>query len=284
MTLHRLTPLAILALTFAGIQLTTVSTAQAQPKRRSPVKFVVPTLSYDRGAPGKRSEGASRGVFCGLPEGPIALTPQYRESVTLATGEVKDKYYVLTQTSQARPTFALHLPLAAPDVAALELTLVLADLAGNLIYDLPIPAPTTAGVITFEPAASEAALEIGQRYNWAVMVQVACNETELATPQHLSVGGQLERRALAEMPPLAELSREEQAEHYAQAGFWPEAMATVADLQRQQPSSEQYRADWAALLDSIGLGALADAPLVGCNQFLTAADHLDSIDLLSTSR
>lgn len=279
MILHRTAHLAsrwtALLLLLSGLVPGAIAPAQAQRQRtrRSPVTFVMPRLSYDRGAPGKRSEGASRTSFCGLPEGPVALTPQYSEPGRSSSDQLghlaQEQHYVLTKTSQAQPTFALHMPLAAQDVADLELTLVVEDLAGNLVYELPIPTPSQAGILTFQPAPSEAPLALGQRYNWAVMITVACEAADRAVPDYSWVGGQIERQAPAPTS-LVGLRGEELAQAYAGQGFWHEAMATVAELHRQAPGDEQYRADWTALLDSIGLADLAAAPLVDCTQLLTA--------------
>lgn len=273
-TAHLASRLTILALLLSSTVLTANAPAQAQAQaqrrpRRSPVNFVMPTLSYDRGAPGKRSEGASRTSFCGMPEGPVALTPHYSEASVQPGGAVKEQHYVLTKTSQAQPTFALHMPLAGDEVADLVLTLVVEDLAGNLLYELPIPNPTEAGILTFQPAPSEVPLVLGQRYNWAVMIEVACEEQDRAMPDYAWVGGQIERQA-PEPASLVGLSREERAQVYAEQGFWHEAMAVIADLHRQMPENEQYLADWTALLDSIGLADLAAVPLADCNQLLKA--------------
>ena len=268
MTPSRLSPIVALGLLVLG-SLSTIappSSAQSRP-RRSRVKFVMPRLTYDRGAPSKRSEGGSRNNFCDSPVGPTALTPQYSETRRSSdgtplfdmAGNPRQQHFVLTQTSEPQPTFALHMPLAKQDVADLKLNLFVVDQAGNEVYDLPIPVPSQAGIITFKPDRNQAALEEGQRYNWAIEIEFACTDNDLAMPKYGTLQGQIERQALFQENTL--MSHEGYAIAAAEKGFWPDAMATVADLHRQDRSDEQYIADWTALLDSIGLEALSIAPL-----------------------
>lgn len=264
-----------LALGSIGIASATSVLAQNQNQtRRSRVKFTMPRLSYDRGAPSKRGEGGSRNNFCESPIGPIALTPQYSEArldsdgnplLDLA-GQPRQQYFVLTQTNQPQPTFGLYMPIAQSDVADLKLNLFVVDEAGNELYDLPIPAPSEAGIMTFQPGKNQAALEEGQRYNWAIEIEVACTENDLNIPKYATLQGQIERHPIFEEDTL--MSKEEYARVAAEKGFWPDAMAIVADLHRQNRSNEQYLADWAALLEAIDLGQLTTAPLSNVTQLL----------------
>jgi hypothetical protein len=256
----------------AGMGFAPIASVFAQ---RSPVKFTMPRITYDRGAPGKRGEGASRGNFCSAANGPIALTPQYSEPRLGANGKPllnpdaspQEQYFVLAQTSEARPTFALHLPLGQQDVADLTLNLFVMDAAGNQVYDLPIPAPKQAGIITFKPDNNQAELQKGQRYSWAIEIAVACTASQLGTPKYKTLEGQIERQSLRQSPAVV-MGTAEYAIAAAEQGFWPDAMATVADLRRQDPSNGQSLADWSALLKSINLESLATAPLSKATQLL----------------
>jgi hypothetical protein len=279
----RLSRFAAVILTIAGIGLAPMGSAIAQPKaQRSPVKFAMPRLTYDRGAPGKRGEGASRNNFCSSPTGPIALTPQYSEPRLGADGNPllnldgspQQQHFVLTQTNEARPTFALYLPLGEADVADLTLNLFVMDAAGNEVYDLPIPAPSQGGIVTFKPDMSQAELEEGQRYSWAIEVAVACTADRMNSPTYDTLKGQIERQALFQKP--TDMDAEEYVIIAAERGFWLDAMATVADLRRQDPSNGQAMADWSALLDSIGLESLATAPLSEATQLLNPQLQADA--------
>jgi len=272
-------PSRLTRLVLAGLALGWIAVALpalAQSRRRSQVKFTMPRLSYDRGAPSKRGDGASRNQFCTAASGPIALTPQYSEAILLddgtpkfdPQGQLQQKHFALTQTSQARPTFALYMPLAKQDVADLKLNLLVLDAVGNEVYDLPVAAPSRSGIITFQPDADQFALEKGQRYDWMIEVEVACAEDDLNTPKYETLSGQIERRALFQGETLT--SAETFAEIAAERGFWPDAMATVADLHRQDRSDPQYIDDWAALLEGVGLSQLVTAQLLGNTQLLSS--------------
>lgn len=267
--------------------LPTAKPASAQ-SQRSRMKFTMPRLSHDRGAPSKRGDGASRNQFCQAATGPIVLTPQYSEAILSSDGTPRldqegkplQRYFALTQTSEARPSFALHMPLTQADVAWLELNLVVFDAEGNEVYDLPIPAPSQPGIITFKPDDNQAALEVGQRYDWAIEVQVDCAESDLEGPKYETLAGQIERHDLSSGLPQGQATTPMELEEFAvtaaDRGDWPDAMAAVAELHRQDRSNEQYIADWVGLLESIGLEQLTTAPLSDATQLLTPSNQAEA--------
>ena len=255
----------------AGLALSSIGLASAMPAlaqsrtRRSRVKFTMPRLSYDRGAPSNRGDGASRNDFCGLPSGPIAITPQYSEA--RESGNSYKKHFVLTKTSEPKPTFALHLPLGKQDLADLQLTLFVEDDTGTPIYDLPITAPDQAGIITFQPSPSQQDLQTGKRYNWAIEIEALCLTNGVEEPKFIALTGQIERQPLLADNILT--TPEEYAVLVAEEGFWNDAMSTVADLHRNDRSNEQHIADWTTMLEDIGLEALTTAPLSNSTQLLS---------------
>ncbi len=263
----KLTRFIAVGLALGSIGLASAIPALAQSRtRRSRVKFTMPRLSYDRGAPSKRGDGASRSDFCGAPNGPVAITPQYSEVTVSESGNAVAKHFVLTQTSDPKPTFGLHLPLGKQDLADLQLTLFVEDLAGNPIYDLPIVAPEQAGMITFKPNSSQPNLEEGQRYNWAIEIEALCFINGVEQPKFIALTGQIEHRAMFSENVV--MTPEDYAIVAAEKGFWPDAMSTVADLHRANRSDEQYIADWSRMLEDIGLEQLTTAQLSDVTQLL----------------
>ncbi len=265
-------PSRLLRVITTGLALGSMGIAIAQPTlaqsrtRRAKVKFTMPRLSYDRGAPSNRGDGASRNDFCGLPEKPVAITPQYREVSVSESGNSVPKYFVLTQTSDPKPTFGLHLPLGQQDIADLQLTLFVEDTAGNPVYDLPIAAPDQAGIITFKPGPSQPNLQAGQRYNWAIEIEALCSTDGSEQPKFIALTGQIEHRAM--FPENTITTSEDYAIIAAERGFWPDAMSTVADLHRANRSDEQHIADWTTMLEDIGLEQLTTATLSDATQLL----------------
>ncbi len=228
--------------------------------RPSSLKFVIPQLTGDRGAPSKRGEGASRGC-----SSPVAFVPQYQRP---AVGGTTPKPLIWAKTTQARPTFTFYFPFGHRDVAGADLTLMLQDRTGKLLYQLPVTLPATAGVITVAPAISEPALVMGEIYTWALRSVVACTDADQGSPKIYWVGGQIERQSLDLQPEinLASLSLREQAQLHAEQGFWFEALGAIAQLRQRQPETAQ--SDWRNLLTTVGLETYADEPLVESLQTL----------------
>ena len=290
----RLTHLLIAGLTI-GLPLGSIGLASPWPSlaqsraqsssRRSRVKFTMPRLSYDRGAPSNRGDGASRGIFCQASTPPIALTPQYSEPSLDSGGNPRldlngnplEKHFVLSQTNAPQPTFAVHLPLGKQDVLDLQLALVMEDTAGNLLYELPITAPEQSGIITFKPGPSELKMQPGQRYDWNIFVEARCIVNDQEKEYYATLKGQMEHQ-----PMVGEnMGKEDYAIATASQGFWPDAMATVADLHRQDRSNEQYIADWRGLLTDIGLAQLTTAPLSATTQLLSPQEQANAPEMLS---
>ena len=50
---------------------------------------------------------------------------------------------------------------------------------------------------------------------------------------------------------------------YANAGLWYDTVTSLVQLREANPNDPQLAEDWTDLLQSIGLDAIAQAPLVG---------------------
>ena len=49
---------------------------------------------------------------------------------------------------------------------------------------------------------------------------------------------------------------------YADAGIWYDALSSLAQLRQKYPDEPKYRQQWGELLQSVGLGELADKPIL----------------------
>ncbi len=229
--------------------------------QRGALQFVLPKLSSDRGAPGKRGEGASR--TCESENRLASLTaliPQYQAT---QAGQANQ---IIGQTTQAHPLFAFYIPIAAAEVASVDLTLLVLNDAGEVLYELPVEAPNQTGVVTVQIPESLPELALGQRYQWYLAMDYACSEGNSLATNLDYVSGWIERQALpSELSPdqLNQLDLAEQAQLYAQQGFWFDALAAVIAQRRADPSDEAATADWTQLLKSVNLEALAEAAILG---------------------
>ncbi|NJK47021.1 DUF928 domain-containing protein [Candidatus Gracilibacteria bacterium] len=53
---------------------------------------------------------------------------------------------------------------------------------------------------------------------------------------------------------------------YASHGIWYDALTELGELYRTNPQNRKVQEDWADLLHSVGLGAIARVPIVDCCQ------------------
>ena len=206
------------------------------------------------GPPAGRSRGPfKRGGNCQATPLPITpLMPRYQ-----APG---GKSLAIGATTSAHPTLWVYLPYAlTPDRPA------------ELRWETPDPtAPnyrqqTTVLRLDQVPAGivgirSPIALAPNQRTDWQLVV--LCNAKDASTNQFASWS--IVRLPLPAALPnqLQALKRRERSRLYGSAGFWEEALTTLADLRRQAPADPQLLEDWQALLGGNNLADLTSQPIV----------------------
>lgn len=196
----------------------------------------------DRGTDGNRQGSSSR---TGCPEVPQPLTALIPETN-------------LGLTAADRPTFLFYVPYSPEPPREVEL--VLLDEAENEIFNQKITPSEIPGIISISLPETAADLEIGKTYRW--QFSYICNPRIRAEDDY--VEGAIARVAMDD-----ELSRQleavntplERAELYAKAGLWYETLAELAQLRQIQPQNPETLAEWQELLDSVGLGHLAEEPL-----------------------
>ncbi len=230
--------------------------AMAQTTRPR-IRFVKPKLSRDRGAPGKRGEGASRTCESDQRLASLtALVPNYLED-----GE-KDQ--VFGKTTKSHPELAFYIPVAKGDVESVSLMLMLMDADGNFLDEVAVEAPQEPGVVQVALPESFAGLEEGDRVQWYLEMELLCAGEDIADANYSSVSGWVEREAMPEGVEAAVSINNvaDNAQIFASLGLWFDALELVAEQRQNEPASAEAAADWAALMESVGLDALADAELV----------------------
>ena len=127
----------------------------------------------------------------------------------------------------------------------------------------------TAAVISGEPGIAAlpladqigvAPLAVGEIYYWEVLF--FCDPDSCDADRY--AWGWLQRVEVdaATAQQLADASLSEQVAIAVEAGLWLEAVAGLTTLIRQQPEAPDLQRRWAELLDSVGLEALTDEPLL----------------------
>lgn len=218
-----------------GIGLTGLA-AQAQT-------FVPP----DRGMPGRRQGGGTRGGNC---QGQPALTAL-----------MPDTNY--GQTLSPHPTWLWYVPQNSAE----SIEFVLTD-GSRQIYKTTVQPPQQPGVVSVSLPSSLPPLTVGTDYHWYFLL--LC---DIQDPSGDIFTGGWVRRIEPDAALARQLQTAEEAERlgrgfalrptlYAQSGIWQDALSTLATLHRQQPENAAITQQWQTLLGSVGLEEFADQPLL----------------------
>ena len=224
---------------------------------------LIASISYlpppppDRGAPGNRGEGASRG--CVAADQPLmALVPQTASAASAPVGSGATTQ-VWGLTSADHPRFWFSVPYDPAKVSAIEF--VLQDSQDQTIYRTPVSVPSTPGIMAVQIPATVGGLAIDQPYHWFLKVRAVCEPNQAPTLEY--VEGWVQRTQLAKglSDRLAQATPQQQAALYAENGIWYDALTTLAELKLAQPNDRAIAQDWTDLLKAVGLEKLATQPL-----------------------
>lgn len=201
------------------------------------------------GAPVNTEGGGTRGPAssCPLTGKPLkALVPSSNFGATVA----------------AYPTFLAYMPALLPQASPLPVEFVLEDKNGNEIYKSTFKTSGKSGIVAISlPAqAGLSPLEIGQDYKWSL--SIICQPDDRS--RDISVQGLVRRVALNPTlgTQLKQALPQEQVELYAEARLWQDALATLAQLRRDNPTDSTVAADWEKLLKSANLGDISQESLL----------------------
>lgn len=196
----------------------------------------------DRGAPGRREGGGTRGGCLRSQPSLLALVPNQNFGTTISP----------------YPTFFWYLPSTSAQMA--EFTLKQED--GSEIYRTTFQLGKQAGIVSLSlPAhAGLPPLEVGKDYRWSF--SIICDATDRSGDlftegviQRVQPSTDLVNRLKAAKP-------EDRPALYAQAGVWYDAIDSLAELRYAQPNSPALLNQWRNLLGSVGLTELANQPLL----------------------
>lgn len=229
--------LALLLGFFILVQTPQVLLAKGIPERWEVNEYQPP---IDIGAPINTEGGGTRGSVssCPVTGKPLrALVPSNRFGTTVA----------------AYPTFLVYMPALSPQAPSLPVEFVLEDKNSNEVYKSTFKSNGKSGLVTISlpTQAGLAPLEIGQDYKWSL--SIICQPDDRS--RDISVQAIVRR---VELNPtlsnqLKEASPQKQVELYAEARIWQDALATLAQLRRDNPNNSTIAADWEKLLRSADL-------------------------------
>jgi Domain of Unknown Function (DUF928) len=242
----------------AGLSLESSAIAAERPDKK--VVFNPP----GGGAPTETRGGASRGnLTCATVE------PGRTRQVSLFVPNQSNFGWTVSE----RPVFFAYVP---PTTASTVL-FSLKNQADELHYKTNVPISSQGGVVAFALPQSTKPLALGERYQWSVTV--LCNG-KLRPDSPYAIGwvqritmpaysaaqklfaqtGSVQTRAVqTQSVPALSL---EQAAIYGEKGVWYDMLTTLAELRRQQPKDQVLATTWSKLLESVGLTAIAQEPLL----------------------
>ena len=208
----------------------------------------------DRGRPPNRTSGGSRGP-CSAQL--IALVPGSGEVKVEGGNCLSESVSALALTSVETPTLWFYVP--EQSTAKLSAEFVLLE-RKQVVHKQLIGLSETPGIIHIYLTLP---LETDEQYRWLFSILINPQRPS----QNPAVEGLIQRiepdSTLNSQLKEATSQRELMA-IYARNGIWHDALTSLAQLRREAPGDASLTANWSDLLSSVGLGAIAEFPLVDC--------------------
>ncbi len=238
-------PLALSASCLALFGMSEVLLAQGIPERWESQNYKAPS---NIGAPGRTREAGTRSLNRSCDSNGQQLTALLPKS----------QFGV---TSAQYPTLFVYMPAFGTETLPMPVEFVLEAQDGQEVYKTTFKTSGIPGILTFgmPTRAGLSPLKVDQDYHWRF--SVICNENERS--QDIVVGGVVRRVELDSTlkERLMVASPEEQVELYAEEGIWQDALLTLVQLRRDNPTDVKLAADWEKLLKAVDLGDIAQEPI-----------------------
>lgn len=157
-------------------------------------------------------------------------------------------------TTDTRPRFYFYIPADSGTKGLFYLN----DELGNAVTALDVTLPATAGVVQVSLPDSTPDLELGATYQWNF--QLFCDDQN----QYDLSNGIVQREAMdtAVATQLTEAEPGDRPTIYSNAGLWYETLDALATLRYANADDPGLALDWQSLLESVGLEAIANEPLI----------------------
>lgn len=194
-------------------------------RKATRLKFTLPP----KGAPGKRTDAASRSQCTAFNQRLVALVPPTNIGLTIAS----------------HPTFWFYIPYQdnSPVVGKFQLL----DEEENVIYKTNISSSDIPGIVGVEIPQDISGLEVGKRYQW--VLSFVCNQTSIEASTF--VNGFVERVAitkrLQQKLKVTKIKRD-RIFVYGEHGLWFDMLTTLINERRRNRQDVQLENDWRDLL------------------------------------
>jgi Domain of Unknown Function (DUF928) len=185
-----------------------------------------------------------------------AFVPEYKPTSTATSQPNSLKVWGLT--TNEHPTLWVYIPYSSALISRIDFILRSGDNPANpIVYQTSIQAPKRAGIVNFSLPKTSTPLAIDKLYQWEVKLTMKSQPTEQITGwiQRANINSNLSDRIKQSNP-------SQQADLYAENGFWYDALSTLAILRRDFPTDPAIKENWQTMLKSVNLEGLADRPFV----------------------
>lgn len=194
----------------------------------------------NRGGPESTAGGGTRGEIASCSQGETPLTALMPTRNNIG------------KTAAAKPTFFVYVP----KTTAAKAEFLVVDSEGNDVYEKTFELHNTTGIVKLNLPKTAPDLEIGKEYEW--QFAIVCDPEDREADEFIQ--GEIERAELSQEL-KTKIDRAEpldRAKLYAGERIWNDTLAILAEL---RSSNEK---EWKELLKSVGLEAIASAPLTSC--------------------
>ncbi|NJL36247.1 MAG: DUF928 domain-containing protein [Leptolyngbyaceae cyanobacterium RM2_2_4] len=233
--------------------------AQANPSPDPTIEPLVfnssPTDGFeDTGRPANQTSTGSRAPGS-CSSRLVALVPG-SEPLINQTQDCSEPDSLLALTVDELPTFWFYIPEL--ETSAVSAEFVLVDNNQRPVYREQIALNGESGIVGVRPTQP---LEVDRVHRW--IFQIVLSGQPGQDPAVEGFVKRIQPDSTLTRQLAAATSPQERVRVYANHGIWHEALTELATLHLSSPNSAM-QADWASLLESVGLGAIANFPLLNC--------------------
>jgi Domain of Unknown Function (DUF928) len=199
--------------------------------------------------PGRRVGGAVRGTSAS----PQTCVTDSQKQLTALVPKVD-----VVLTTQNYPTFFWYVP---PNSATMIEFNLIDDSSGEIVYESKLKTSGETGIVSLSlpENASLPPLEVGKDYYWSFTIMCDRRNWQ-ANPFVEGLIRRVEPNASLQQK-LAQASAIERVNLYANAGFWYDTIAELANLRRSNPNDSLLTQEWQELLRSVQLDDIVLEPL-----------------------
>jgi hypothetical protein len=194
-------------------------------------------------APSRSSAGGSRGESC-------AIGKASKSNASIVKVLPKSN---IGLTTEQRPSVMVYVPATTARTAFFSIQ----DENYNHHYQTTLQLPEQPGVMEIKLPSDAPALATGKNYQYS-LVMICGVDLE---PDDPITSGWIQR-VEAKGNLLNQKASVELASRLASDGIWLDAVSTLAELRKSQPSNQSVVNSWEDLLNSAGLSEIAQEPLV----------------------